>query len=54
MAERRNIRSLVKHRNELELSIRNWVSAALELMTALGIALLGGYVVYCFMTKLGE
>lgn len=54
MAERRNIRLLVKHRNEMELSNRNWVSAVLELMIALGVAFLGGYVVYCFMANLGE
>ena len=53
MAERRNIR-LLKHRNEIELSYRNWVSAVLELLIALGIAFLGGYAVYCFMTRFGE
>jgi hypothetical protein len=42
MTERRNIR-LLKHRNEIELSYRNWVSALLELVVALGIAFLGGY-----------
>jgi len=54
MAERRNIQLLVKPRNEMELSYRNWVSAVLELLIALGIALLGGYAVYCFMTRFGE
>ncbi|MGA9967106.1 MAG: hypothetical protein WBQ10_18050 [Terriglobales bacterium] len=53
MTERRNIR-LLKHRNEIELSCRNWVLAALELSIALGIAFLGGYAVYCFMTRFGE
>jgi hypothetical protein len=54
MAERRNFRLLAKHRNEMELSHRNWVSAVLELLIALSIAFLGGYAVYCFMTKFGE
>ena len=53
MTERRNIR-LLKHRNEIGLSCRNWVLAALELSIALGIAFLGGYAVYCFMTRFGE
>ena len=53
MAERWNIR-LLKHRNEIELSYRNWVSALLELVIAFGIAFLGGYTVYCFMTRFGE
>jgi len=53
MAERRNIQ-LLKHRNETELSYRNWVSAVLGLLIALGIAFLGGYAVFCFMTRFGE
>jgi hypothetical protein len=53
MAEYRNIR-LLKHRNEIELSYRNWISAVLELLIALGIAFLGGYAVFYFMTRFGE
>lgn len=54
MAERSNFRLLVKHRNEMEVSRRNWVSAVLEILIALGFAFLGGYAAYCFMTKFGE
>ena len=53
MTERWNIR-LLKHRNEIELNYRSWVSAVLELVIALGIAFLGGYAVFCFMTRFGE
>jgi len=35
-------------------SYRNRVSAVLELLIALSIAFLGGYAVYCFMTKFGQ
>ena len=53
MAERRKFRSQ-KHQEGLELSYRNWASAVLGLLIALGIAFLGGYAVYCFMTRFGE
>jgi hypothetical protein len=52
MAERRKFRSLKQ--KDLELSYRNWVSAVLGLLIALGIAFLGGYAVYCFRTRFGE
>jgi hypothetical protein len=45
---------LLGHRNEIELSYRNWVLAALDILITLGIAFLGGYAVYCFMTRFGE
>ncbi len=53
MAERQNIR-LLKPPNGLEPSRRKWVSAVLKVLIALGIAFLGGYAVYCFMTRFGE
>jgi hypothetical protein len=54
MAERRNIRLLVKHRNEMELSYRNWVSAVLELL--IGSAPHFSVDTPCigFMTRFGE
>jgi hypothetical protein len=54
MAERRSVRLLANHRSEMEQRHRNWVSAGLELLIALSIAVLGGYAAYCFITKFGE